>query len=140
MSNHGRRLNVLDKIGREKGGSPWLRAVTELAREQDATLAIAQFAVELAGLPLPPPPPPPLAPEAVVATPAPRVPQGRKWTMDIRPGPHDLLTWEEAMQVPWIDGTESGSGAASKRIETLPQHLKDQIDTWGLMIPSYARR
>ena len=85
-----------------------MRAMAEMVRERGATVAIAQYAVDLAGLPLPPPPPapppPPLSPDAVVATSAPRVPQARKWTMDHRPGPHDLLTWEEAMQVPWIDG------------------------------------
>ena len=25
------------------------------------------------------------------------------WSETVRPGPHDVLTWEEAMQVPWID-------------------------------------
>lgn len=29
----------------------------------------------------------------------------RIWTTTVRPGPHDLLSWEEAMRVPWIDGT-----------------------------------
>ena len=38
----------------------------------------------------PPRPPPPAAPKP-------------RWTKDIRPGPHDVLNWEEAMQVPWVD-------------------------------------
>jgi hypothetical protein len=140
MSTHGRRLKVLREIRRGRGGSPWVWAAAELARERKAMLALAQFAVDLAGLPLPPPPP--IAPDAVAATPAPRVPPGapqrRKWTMDIRPGRHDVLTWEEAMQVPWNDGRASDPGAAARTIEALPQHIKDQIETWGLMIPSYA--
>jgi hypothetical protein len=31
----------------------------------------------------------------------------RKWTKTHRPGPFDVLTWEEAMQVPWIEGDEA---------------------------------
>ena len=141
MSTHGRRLQVLDKAGQETGTSIWLRAVAEITREKEAAVAIARFAVNLAGMPLPPlPPSPPLAPDAVVATPVPRVPQGRKWTKDIRPGRHDILTWEEAMQVPWIDGTASGSSAASKTIETLPQHLKDQFDAQGVDDPILCQK
>jgi hypothetical protein len=78
-------------------------------------------------LPLPPPrvKPPPAAPRVVpilrdaavpaapqdevvhVAPPSqppPRPPEPR-WTKDNRPGPHDVLSWEEAMQVPWVDSS-----------------------------------
>jgi hypothetical protein len=30
----------------------------------------------------------------------------RVWTKDVRPGPHDILTWEEILDIPWIDGTD----------------------------------
>ncbi len=32
---------------------------------------------------------------------------GPRWTKTVRPGPFDLLTWEEAMQVPWIEGDDA---------------------------------
>jgi hypothetical protein len=28
------------------------------------------------------------------------------WSKKVRPGPNDVLTWEEAMRVPWIEGNE----------------------------------
>ncbi len=44
----------------------------------------------------PPPPPPPPRP---------------RWTKDIRPGPHDVLTWEEVLQVPWVDSMAEDDGS-----------------------------
>jgi hypothetical protein len=34
--------------------------------------------------------------------PSPHPPKPR-WTKDIRPGPHDVLTWDEVLQVPWVN-------------------------------------
>lgn len=33
-------------------------------------------------------------------------PTDKRWTKTHRPGPHDVLTWQEALSVPWIDGME----------------------------------
>ncbi len=27
------------------------------------------------------------------------------WSETLRPGPHDILTWDEVRQVPWIEGS-----------------------------------
>ena len=92
-------------------------AIEQLEREAPAVQAIVALALELAGTDkLLPPEPEPLAsdvtmvaPEVPVPPPRPRRPtEGRVWTKDVRPGPHDLLTWEEAMQVPWIDPFAEG--------------------------------
>ena len=37
--------------------------------------------------------------------PSPSRPPKPRWTKDNRPGPHDVLSWEEAMQVPWVDSS-----------------------------------
>ncbi len=47
--------------------------------------------------PAPPPRPPP--------------PPKPRWTKDIRPGPHDVLTWEEVLQVPWVDSLAEEDGS-----------------------------
>ena len=92
-------------------------AFEQLDREVPAMRTLVAFALELAGTDkLPPPsaplPLPPVAPAGLgnapqhVPEPLPRVrrpTEGRVWTKDIRPGPHDVLTWEEAMRVPWYD-------------------------------------
>jgi hypothetical protein len=91
-------------------------AFAQLDREVPAMRTLVAFALELAGtdklLPPEPPPPPPVTPVGLgnapmhVPEPPPRLrrpTQDRVWTKDIRPGPHDVLTWEEAMRVPWFD-------------------------------------
>lgn len=86
--------------------------IEQLEREAPAVQAIVALALELAGTDkLLPPEPEPLASDVTmvapeVPVPPPRLPrpkEGRVWTKDVRPGPHDILTWEEAMQVPWFD-------------------------------------
>lgn len=41
------------------------------------------------------------------AAPPPRRDSRRIWSETVRPGPHDVLTWDEAMRVPWLDANES---------------------------------
>ena len=102
---------------------PWgfLAAHRKLAVMKQAALTMVAFARELAGTADNPPseveppegPPPRVAPpQAAPIDPAlqRRLPQGpppdrpkRRWDKDHRPGPSDILTWEEAMQVPWLD-------------------------------------
>jgi hypothetical protein len=43
--------------------------------------------------------------EPARAPPPPPRPPKPRWTKDNRPGPHDVLSWEEAMQVPWVDSS-----------------------------------
>ena len=40
-----------------------------------------------------------------VAPAAPRSPQ-RAWSKTVRPGPHDVLSWDEVRRVPWIGWNE----------------------------------
>jgi hypothetical protein len=143
IENHGRRIDCVERRDAPKKESAWIQALRAREREEDAVRALVAFALHLAGTDKLPSRAPVGGGNAPlhVPEPLPRVRRptlGRVWTKDIRPGPHDVLTWDDAMQVPWVDGTGSGSGDAPKKIETLPQHLKDQIDLWGLMIPSYA--
>ncbi len=79
--------------------------------EQNAVHAMVELALELAGTRKPRPPVPAGGGNAPMYVPEPspppslrRLPQGRVWTKDVRPGPHDVLTWEEAMRVPWLNG------------------------------------
>ena len=94
-------------------------AIEKLEREATAVQAVVALALQLAGTDklLPPEPEPPvgdaspiLPPQQAVIPPraAPPRPQPPRWTKEIRPGPHDLLTWEEAMQVPWYDPLAEG--------------------------------
>ena len=85
-------------------------AMEKLDREAPAMRALVAFALELAGTDkLPPPSPAPLAgdtptiliPDVPVLPP--RAEPVSRWINGKRPGPHDILTWEEAMQVPWFD-------------------------------------
>jgi hypothetical protein len=75
---------------------PLLRdaAVAAAPRDEGARVAPASQ--------LPPRPPPPRPPPS---GPPPR------WTKDIRPGPHDVLNWDEAMQVPWVDSSAADDGS-----------------------------
>jgi hypothetical protein len=109
IESHGRLLagarQAVDKLrGKREGWS-----LKEALLEAEAVQALVDFALELAGTEKPPPPvfvgggnaplhipepPPRLRPPT----------QGRVWSKDVRPGPHDVLTWEEAMRVPWLNG------------------------------------
>ena len=124
-----RRLigGVLQAVGQAKSGNrrgkprrqSFKEAIEQLEREAPAVQACVALALELAGTDklLPPEPEPlvgdasPILPPQQAVTP-PRAPPPRaqppRWTKDIRPGPHDVLTWEEAMQVPWYDPLAEG--------------------------------
>jgi hypothetical protein len=73
---------------------PFLRDAPVPAAPQDEGVHVAPPSQP----PARPPPPPPRAPKP-------------RWTKDIRPGPHDVLTWEEAMQVPWFDPLAEDDGS-----------------------------
>jgi hypothetical protein len=111
---HGRRLRTLGRKNAPPVRNVWMEAVHENARRDNAVRALVALALQLAGtdkLPLRAPVGGGNAPTHVPAPPPPRVPrptEGRVWTKDIRPGPHDVLTWEEAMQVPWYDPFAEG--------------------------------
>jgi len=118
QASNGRQLRAMARtVDGERGkDNGFLTAVRELDRERRAVRAVAAFARHLAGTDtLPPTAPQVLLGDAAaeVPPPAPVVPSRpavRVWTKDIRPGPHDVLTWEEAMTVPWIDGSEEAEG------------------------------
>jgi hypothetical protein len=59
---------------------------------------------EVVQVPAAPPQPPPSPPPRSPLPPKPR------WTKDIRPGPHDVLTWDEVLQVPWVNEMEEDDG------------------------------
>ena len=111
---HRRRLERLELRSGSKR-APWVEAVYEAEREVQATrkavAALVEFALVLAGTDK-------IRPAALVAPsgdrsiqatptviPAPP-PRTRRWGRreDTRPGPHDVLTWDEAIRVPWIEG------------------------------------
>ena len=111
--NHASNRRALDCLlqKRRKKHNPWLEAVFASDRETRAALALAEVAQILAGT------------EKIKAArfaassvgstteAAPGVdhppPRNRRpvWSKTVRPGPHDVLTWDEAMQVPWIEGS-----------------------------------
>jgi hypothetical protein len=69
------------------------------------------FALDLAGtskMPMVRPAPRPEPPEETARPNPPVRPRARSneriWSTTVRPGPHDLLSWDEVMKVPWIDG------------------------------------
>ncbi len=112
--SHGRFLRAAQRMVGKAGGRESLKAILLMIEEEQkqAVRAVTALALQLAGtdkLPLRERPPPPRPVRAVVVTEPPERPSAPppaakpRWTMDHRPGPHDLLTWEEAMQVPWYD-------------------------------------
>ena len=129
-----RRLigGVREAVSRAKSGNrrgkprrqSFEEVIEKLEREASAVQACVALALQLAGTDklLPPEPlvpePPPVgigtATMHVTEPPSPRarppLPERPRWTKDIRPGPHDVLTWEEAMQVPWYDPLAEGEG------------------------------
>ena len=108
IATHARRLKRLERpyAPREETLADLL---APLQRERDAALSLVVFARALAGTDRTPPAATPPTSEARPRVTRPPRSKGRVWTKDIRPGPNDWLTWEEAMSVPWIDG-----GAASE--------------------------
>ena len=76
-------------------GRPILRDAPLCGAPQDEGVRVAALPQQPAPRPPPPPPPPPKP----------------RWTKDIRPGPHDVLSSEEAMQVPWIDSMAEEDGS-----------------------------
>lgn len=112
-AGNGRRLGRLEQSeGGETSLGAWMETVEEMAREQQAALILAKFAQELAGTEerraaLHAASRREAVTETAVPVGPPRLPQshGRVWSDVVRPGPHDVLTWEEAMRVPWLDGS-----------------------------------
>jgi hypothetical protein len=107
-SGHGRRLRTLGRKNAPPARNEWMEAVYENARRDDAVRALVAFALHLAGTDKLPSRVPVGGGNAPLHIPEPpprlrRPTEGRAWTKDIRPGPHDVLTWEEAMRVPWVD-------------------------------------
>ncbi len=107
-AGHGRRLRTLVRKNAPPPRNEWMEALYENARVEDAVRAMVAFALHLAGtdkLPSLVPTGGGNAPLHVSDPPPRQPPLGQKprWTKDNRPGPHDVLTWEEAMQVPWYD-------------------------------------
>lgn len=119
QARNARRLRRLEGGGGTSVGAQIAAINAAYGREVTAALTLVAFAKALAG--------PDQAARAVgdadaaslpelerpaadVTAPPPRAPASR-WTASFRPGPHDVLTWEEAMRVPWIDETGGASPA-----------------------------
>jgi hypothetical protein len=73
-------------------------ALAEVAQILAGTdkMKAARFSVSSAGGPM--------ETEPRVDHPPPRS-HRRVWSETVRPGPHDVLTWDEVRQVPWIEGS-----------------------------------
>lgn len=104
IDSHARRLNKLEPEPPSEA-DVWRAAVYEIDRWQRAAVAMVAFAQALAGAP---DPAPTICPPARDAEPppserprhAPRPPPPPR-----RPAPYEIVTWEEAMRLPWLDGT-----------------------------------
>jgi len=104
ISSHDRRLVRLEEKGWAKDNS-LMRVVVGAERLRKRRRRAA-----LAGVEPPAVVPEPLRDEPVRGTPmrdALPPPSRPVWGPDNRPGPHDVLTWEEVMRLPWINGNES---------------------------------
>lgn len=101
IESHARRIGRVERRDAPKAPS-WMEELYAMDREERAVRAVTKFAQELAGFP---PPPPPVQVETfrIEALPPPPPVHRPRWTKDIRPGPHDVLTWDEVLQVPWME-------------------------------------
>ncbi len=109
IAGHARRMHRL-KPPQEKWSL--VAALLELKKKEDAVLAIVAWAKELAGGPrdwrataAATGSTAAVAAERVMPPPIEQPPKAR-WTKTRRPGPFDVLTWDEIMQVPWIEGDD----------------------------------
>ena len=102
-AGHGRRLRTLARKNAPPARNVWIEALYENDRRKKAVLALVAFALHLAGTDKLPSRVPTGGGTAPLYVPEPPPPKPRE-TEDRRPGPHDILTWEEAMRVPWIEG------------------------------------
>lgn len=95
----GRRIDAL----RQRREITSRRSFSQVVEEADypyrLAVSIAGFARALAGTDKPPPEP---APAVIVETPPPPAVQPRPKRIP-RPGPHDVLTWDQVLKIPWID-------------------------------------
>lgn len=118
IENHARRLARIAEKGWTKDNSLMSLVVgaERLEKRRRAALALVAFAQELAGVEAPTVAPEPVREEPMRGGPpppsarpfaAPSLPSRPVWGPDNRPGPHDVLTWEEVMRLPWINGNES---------------------------------
>ncbi|MBS0518305.1 MAG: hypothetical protein JSR90_06405 [Proteobacteria bacterium] len=115
QARNARRLRRLEGGGATSVGAQIAAINAAYGRELTAALALAAFAQALAGSDRAARAddagatsmPEAARPATVVTAPL-RAPASR-WTTSFRPGPHDVLTWEEAMRVPWIDETGGAS-------------------------------
>ena len=131
-AGHSRRLGHMERRSAAKQDS-WLEAVYQVEEEFQAVRALTAFALALAGTekapePVPvrdetPPADPPAQPPRRAGTPA-------KDKM-ARPGPTDVLTWEQAMRVPWLDET------ATAERQTQPERRRPRgpWEGWGFVGP-----
>jgi hypothetical protein len=147
IAGHRRRLKSLERANASDG---WREAMFRREQEKLAAIAVIEFARALAGTDK-------VAVRVAsssydeTAEPASRasnaLPQdgGGRWRSGRRPGPHDVLTWDEVMQLDWHDETTASGPqppAAAEPTEEPPRRPKDWRDPWGggsFLIPSYAR-
>jgi hypothetical protein len=112
IESHGRRLDALEARRGASSGRDYIAAVYEADRLRDqekaAAMAMIAFARALAGTnklrrPLPGGAALPDQPaETSPRMPAPRAPEPPRERR--RPSPTEVITWQEAMQIPWHDG------------------------------------
>ncbi len=70
---------------------------------------------------------------AARTAPPPRRDSRPVWSQSVRPGPNDVLTWEQAMRVTWLDGTSAA--VATTQVRADPEHPRDPWENWGLIGP-----
>ncbi|MFI4999049.1 MAG: hypothetical protein ACHQK9_04140 [Reyranellales bacterium] len=135
IPGHDRRLGRLEQKSGAKH-DPWIEAVFKMAEEQQAAVALANFARALAGTDeaarlqrlASSPPDRPETPAAPAPLPGRSRPKGER----PRPSPNDVLTWDQLVRVPWYDGAASA---------WVPQHPAEPArprgpwENWGFVGP-----
>lgn len=107
IEGHDRRLIRVAEKGWAKDNSlaSIVYAIEREHRRRRAALALVAVAQALTGTdetpePVHEEPSPPRADP--FGAPSPRS-RARVWGGNNRPGPHDVLTWQEVMRIPWLD-------------------------------------
>ena len=110
--SHAGNARLLRRLAQERGTvlDPWTEEVYATDRNFRAVWGLTGLARALAGTDkkraaslAPPPADNEMKTESRVHH-VPARTHRPVWSEVVRPGPHDVLTWEEAMRIPWIEG------------------------------------
>ncbi len=121
VGSHGRRLRTVARKLAPPARDVWMEAVYEIDRRGARGAGDGRFRAGVGGHCRQRPPPSSLQSACFTRArrsrppPLPRAKPVSRWINGERPGPQDVLTWEEAMQVPWIDPQRTLNGKECDR-------------------------